>query len=164
MCIRDRSSANATTHISLPCMHDPAIKKETMIRLLAAVMSPKNPFFHSLQTDSRIQTLVLPNRKGFQYFSQPGSSYRCHPTNTLRSGSAQLAKRERLGFPENLRGARTRRIRHRKSADCAPPPEEQSKRSFASRGHESRGDPRSRTGFQCGQFINLPSWRPLSVR
>ena len=26
---------------------------------------PKNPFFHSVQTDWRIQTLVLPNRKSF---------------------------------------------------------------------------------------------------
>ena len=35
----------------------------TMIRLLAAVLSPNNPFLHSLQTDWGIQTLVLPNRK-----------------------------------------------------------------------------------------------------
>ena len=33
------------------------------VRRLAAVLSRKSPFFHSLQTDSRIQTLVLPNRK-----------------------------------------------------------------------------------------------------
>ena len=36
----------------------------TMIRLLAAaVLSPKNPLFHSAQTSWRIQTRVLPNRK-----------------------------------------------------------------------------------------------------
>ena len=33
-------------------------------------------------------------------------------------------KRERLGFPENLRGARARRTRRQKGADCGPPPEE----------------------------------------
>ena len=36
-----------------------------------------------------------------------------------------------------------------------------SKRSFVSRRHKSRGDPRSRTGLQCGQFIVLEaSQRP----
>ena len=37
--------------------------ERTMIRLLAAVLSPKNAFFYSVQTDWRIQTLVFPNRK-----------------------------------------------------------------------------------------------------
>ena len=36
-----------------------------MIQLLAALLSLKNPFFHSVQTDWSIQTLVLPNRKQF---------------------------------------------------------------------------------------------------
>ena len=34
----------------------------TVIRLRAAVLSPKNPFFHSVQANYRIQTRVLPNR------------------------------------------------------------------------------------------------------
>ena len=55
----------------------------TMIRLLAAVLSPKNPFFNAVQTSWDIQTLVLPNRNKLQYFPGPGCCYRCHPTNTL---------------------------------------------------------------------------------
>ena len=39
--------------------------ERTMIRLLAAVPSRKKPLFHSVQTDWRIQTLVLPNRNCF---------------------------------------------------------------------------------------------------
>ena len=42
------------------CMISQSIIKRTMMRLLAAVLPPKNPFFHSVQTDSRIKT---PNRK-----------------------------------------------------------------------------------------------------
>ena len=33
-------------------------------------------------------------------------------------------KIERLGFPANLRGARARRTRRQKGANCDPPPEE----------------------------------------
>ena len=94
-----------------------------MIRLFAEVLSPKNPFFYSVQTDWHF-TLVLRNRNNLQYFSRPGSSYRCHPPNTFRSGRAQPPRRERLGFLENLRGARARRTRCQKGADCGPPPEE----------------------------------------
>jgi len=39
------------------------LREATMIRLLAAVLSPLNPFFHSVQTTGVIQTLALPNRK-----------------------------------------------------------------------------------------------------
>ena len=45
-------------------------------------------------------------------------------TYTFRSGRAQPPNRERLGFPENLRGARARRTRRQKGADCGPPPDE----------------------------------------
>ena len=44
--------------------------------------------------------------------------------NTFRSGRVQPPKRQRLGFPANLRGARARRTRRQKGADCDPPPEE----------------------------------------
>ena len=71
-----------------------------------------------------IRSRVLPNRKTIQHLSPPGFSYRCHPPNTLRSERAQPPKRERLGFPANLRGARARRTRLQKGADCGPPPEE----------------------------------------
>ena len=95
-----------------------------MIRLLAAVQTRKNPFFHSVQTDwcytdsgprePKIITALLPARL---FLPMP-------PPHTFRSGRAQPPKRERLGFPANLRGARARRTRRQKGADCAPPPEE----------------------------------------
>ena len=94
--------------------------KSTMIRLLAAVLSPKNPFFHS-QIDWRTSSRTENN---LQYFYRPVSTYRYHPPNTFRSGRAQPLKRECLGFLENLRGARARRTRRQNWADCAPPPEE----------------------------------------
>ena len=95
----------------------------TMIRLLAAVLSLKNPFFHSVQTDW-CYTDSGPPEPNIIYFPRPGSSYRCHPPNMFRSGRAQPPKRERFGFPANLRGARARRTRRQKGADCAPPPED----------------------------------------
>ena len=39
--------------------------KSTMKGLLAVVLPPNNPSFHSVQADWRIQTLVLPHRKQF---------------------------------------------------------------------------------------------------
>ena len=51
-------------HTYMSCMHDLAINtEETMIRLLAAVLSLNKPLLHTVQTDSRIQTLAQPNRK-----------------------------------------------------------------------------------------------------
>ena len=123
-----------------------------MIRLLAAVLSFTRCRLTGVQRlwSSRTENIL-------QYFSRPGSSYRCHPPNTFRSGRAQSPKRERFGFPENLRVASARRTRRQKDADCAPPREEHSPatstRSFVSRRHKYRGDPRPRTGLQCRQAI-----------
>ena len=64
--------------------------------------------------------------RGMTHLSRPGYSYRCHPPNTLRSGRANPPKKERLGFPANLRGARARRTRRQKGLDSGPPPEEHS--------------------------------------
>ena len=109
-----------------------------MRRLLAAVLSPKNPLFHS-QTDWRIQTLVLPNRKiiysTFQtlvfpnrkiiYSTSPGPDLATDVTPQSRSvlGGPIPRRVNASGFQE-LRGARARRTRRQNGADCAPPPEE----------------------------------------
>ena len=130
--------------------------KTTMARLLVAVLSRRNPFIHSVQTDWRIQAPVLPNGNSLQYFSRPGSSYRCHSPNTFRSGRAPPPKRERLGFPQNFRSARDRRTHRQKTRTAAPRPRSTpltSPRNFVFRGHKSRGDPRYRTGLQSGQAI-----------
>ena len=58
-----KSSANAKIHIRHACMISQSVINRTMIRLLAAVLYPNNTFFHSVQTDSRIQILVLTNRR-----------------------------------------------------------------------------------------------------
>ena len=96
----------------------------TMIRLLAVALSRNNPILHSVQTDWCYRLGSCRTENILQHFSRPGSSYRCHPPNTFRSGRAQPAKRERLGFPENLLGAKARRTGGQKGTDCGPPPEE----------------------------------------
>ena len=128
----------------------------TMMRVLAAVLSRKNPFFHPGQTDWRIQTLVLPNRNNLQYFPRPGSCYRCHPPKTFRSWRAQPLTRERLGFPENFEAQGLRAHIVRRARTVAPRVKStplMSPRSFVSPCHKYNGDPRSRTGLQNGQAI-----------
>ena len=130
--------------------------KTTMARLLVAVLSRRNPFIHSVQTDWRIQAPVLPNGNSLQYFSRPGSSYRCHSPNTFRSGRAQLLNRERLGFAENLRGGMTGVHVPRSAQTAVSGPRSiplTSNRSFVSPRHTSRRDLRSSTGLRCGQAI-----------
>ena len=71
-----------------------------------------------------VQTQVLPNRKEFTALLSARLFLPMLPPNTFRSGKAPPPKKERQGFPANLRGARARRPRHQKDTDCAPPPEE----------------------------------------
>ena len=116
-------------HTYMSCMHDLAIiNKENHDTTACCGSVPKEPI-DSLGADRLAYTdSGPPEPKIFlQYFSQPGSSYRCHPPNTFRSGR----ERERLGFPENPRGARARRTRRQKDADCGPPPEEHSPDEYA---------------------------------
>ena len=65
-----------------------------MIRLLAAVLSRKNPFFHSVQTESRIETLVLPKRKQFSSTS-PGPDLPTDATPQKRSVAGGPSRRRR---------------------------------------------------------------------
>ena len=97
-----------------------------MIRLFAAVLSPKDPLFHSVQTGWRYLYRLWSSQteNNLQHFSRPGYSYRFHSPNTFRAGRDQPPKRDRLEFPENLRGARAWRTRPQKGADCGPPAEE----------------------------------------
>ena len=129
------------THTCHACMISQSIVKRTMIRLLDAVLSRKNPFFHSVQTDSRIQTLALPNRNNLSYFSRPGSSFRYHPPNTFRSGRPQPPKREHLGFPGNVEAQGLGVHVARRAWTVIPRPRNTpptSTRSFVSRCHKSR--------------------------
>ena len=125
----------------------------------AAGLFPKNlkePIVFCRCDELALYRLGSCRTANFKYFSRPGSSYRCHPPNTFHSGRAQPPNRERLRFPANLRGVRARRTSPegrglRPPARGAPLPT--STRSFVSRRHKSRGDPRSRTGLQCWQAI-----------
>ena len=53
-----KSSANARTHICRACTISQSITR-TIIRLLAGVLSPKNPFLHSVQTDWRLSLIHI---------------------------------------------------------------------------------------------------------
>ena len=108
----------------MPCMHDLAIIiKRTMTPLLAAVLSRKIHFFIRCRLTRVYRLWSTRTKNNLQYFSRPGSFYRCHPPNAFRSRRAQPSKRERLGFPANLRGARAWRTRRQKGADCGLSPE-----------------------------------------
>ena len=139
-----------------------------LARLITAVHFPRNLLF-TLGADKLALYRLWSSRteNNLRYFSPPGSSCRCHPPNTFRSGRAQPPKRERLGFPDNLRGARVRRTRCQKDADCGPPPEEHpltSTRSLVSLRHKFHGDPRSRTGLQSGEAIVRKGAQRLGIK
>ena len=95
-----------------------------------------------------IQTRVLPNRKQFTLFL---------PARTF----LPMSSREHVPFwegpaPEDgtprVSGAHVaRRAQRAAPRPRSTPPT--NTRSCVSRCHKSRGDPISRTGFQCGQFI-----------
>ena len=126
--------------------------KSTMIRLLAAVLSPKNPFFHS-QIDWRTSSRTENN---LQYFYRPVSTYRYHPPNTFRSGRAQPLKRECLELPENFETQAFGAHVARRARTAAPRPRStprMSPQSFVSPRRKSRGYPRYRTGLQSGRAI-----------
>ena len=95
-----------------------------MIRLLAAILSPKNPFFHSVQTNLGIQTLVLPNRNTLRYFSRARMLLPMpHPKHVpFLEGPAPEEGTPRVS--RELRGAWAPRTLREKGADSAPPPEE----------------------------------------
>ena len=121
--------------------------RDTMIRLLAAVQTLNNPFLHSVQTDwcytdsgppePKIITALLPARL---FLPMP-------PLNPFLSGRAQPPKRERLGFPANLRGARAWRTRR---------PEGRGLRPLA-----REAPPRRARGVSSPGAINLPEIRDL---
>ena len=102
-----------------------SIIKRTMIRLLPAFLSRKNPFFYSVQTDSCIQTLVLPNRFFFIVILPAQLFLPMPPPEHVpfSDGSAPEEGTPRVSG-EDLRGARARRTGRRKDADWAPTPEE----------------------------------------
>ena len=96
----------------------------TMTRLFAAVLSPNNQIFHSVQTDWRFTDSCPPESKIICSIS-PCPAF---PTDaTPRTPSVLGGPRrdeETPWVPKNLGGARARRRRHQNGADCAPPPTE----------------------------------------
>ena len=106
-----------------------------------------------MQTDSRIQTLVLPNRKYF-YSTSPNPDL---PTDaTPRTRSVLGGRGNASGFRRTLEAQGLGAHVARRTRTAAPRPRNTpltSTRSFESRRHKSRGDPRSRTGLRCGQAI-----------
>ena len=129
----------------------------TMIRLLAAVLSLKNPFFHSVQTDWCYTGSGPPEPK-IIYSTSPGPGLPTDATPRARSvlggpsprrGNASGFRRtfEARGLGAHVaRRARTAALRPRSAPST-------STRRFVSQRHKSRGDPRSRTGLQCGQVV-----------
>ena len=97
----------------------------TMMRVLAGVLSRKNQLFHLVQTDW-CDTDPGPPEPKIIYSTSLGPALPTDATPRTRSvlGGPSPPKRERLGFPANLRGARARGTRRQKGADCAPPLEE----------------------------------------
>ena len=130
----------------------------TMIRLLAAVLSLKNPFFHSVQTDWCYTDSGPPEPNIIYSSTSPGLDL---PTDAIprtcsvlggpspRRGNASGFRRtfEARGLGAHVaRRARTAALRPRSAPST-------STRRFVSQRHKSRGDPRSRTGLQCGQVV-----------
>ena len=134
-----------------------------MIRLLArscaAVLFPNNlkypiVFCRCRQLASyRLGSCRTENKK-LQTFSRPGSSYRCHlrKRSFLRGPSPRRGNAS--GFWRTFEASGLGSHVARRAWTAAPrrrntPPT--STRSFVSGRHKSYGDPRSRTGLQCGQ-------------
>ena len=119
-------SQRQNTHMS--CMYDLAINKNNhdTTDCWLRFYPQKTHSFTRCKLTGVYRLWSSRTQNSLRYFSRPGSSYRCLPPNTFRSERAQPPKRERLGFPENLRGPRARRTCRQKDADCGPPPEEHS--------------------------------------
>ena len=98
--------------------------ERTMIRLLAAVLSPKNPYFHWMQIDWRIQTLVLPDRKYFTVLVPAQLLLPMPPPKHLPFVEGPAPEEGTPRVSRELAGARAPRTRGEKGADSAPPPEE----------------------------------------
>ena len=136
----------------------------TMIRLLAAVQTRKNPFFHALQTDWFYTDSGPPEPNKItahcpaRLFLPMQSSVLGGPSP--RRGNASWFRRtfEAHGLGAHVaRRARTAPPRPRSTAMT-------STRSFVSRRHKSRGYPISHTGLLCGQFIFLETSQRLVIK
>ena len=129
----------------------------TMIRLLAAVLPRKNPFFHSVQTDWRYTDSGPPEPK-IIYSTSPGPDLPTDATPRTRSvlGGPSPRRGNASGFRRTFEAQGLGAHVARRARTAAPRPRSTpptSTRSFVSRQHKSRGCPRSRTGLQCRQFI-----------
>ena len=126
----------------------------TLVRLPAAVQTRKNPFFHSVQTDW-CYTDSGPAEPTTNYSASPGPDLPTDATPRTRSvleGPAPYEGTPR-GFRRTFQAQGLREHVAGRARTAAPRPKstpQTSTRSFVSRRHKSRGDPRYRTGFQCG--------------
>ena len=128
-----------------------------MIRLLAAVLSRNNPCFHSVQTDW-CYTDSGPAEPKIIYSTSPGPALPTDATPRTRSvlGGPSPRRGNASGFRRTFEAQGLGAHVARRARTAAPRPRSTpltSTRSFVSRRHKSRGDPRSRTGLQCGQVV-----------
>ena len=136
-----------------------------MTRLLAAVLSRKSPFFHSLQTDSRIQTLVLPSRKYFTVVLPARIFLPMPPPEHVpfRESPAPEERTRRVsGEPSRRKGSAHTSLEGRglrPPAQGAPP---RRARGVSRPGAIDLADIRDLV--PGSSVVNSSFWRPLSVR
>ena len=121
-----------------------------MIRLLAAVLSQNNPFFHSVQTDWRYTDSGPPELE-IIYSASPRPTLPTDATPRTRSvlGGPSPRRRNASDFRRTLEAQGLGAHVSRRARTAAPRPRSTPPTStwrFVSRCHISRGDPRSRTG------------------
>ena len=125
-----------------------------LARLIAAVCSPNNLLFSlcAVQTNRRYTDSGPPEQK-IIYSTSPGPDLPTDTTPRARSVLGGPSPREgnALGFRRTFEAQGLGAHVARRARTAAPGP--RSTRSFVSRPHKSRGDPRSRSGLQCGQAI-----------
>ena len=128
-----------------------------MIRLVAAVLSRNNSFFHSVQTDWCYTDWGPLEPKHFYSTSldPPLPTDAAPRTRSVLGGPSPRrgnASGVRQTFEAQGLGEHVAR-RAWTAAPCPMSTSPTSTRSFVSLRQNCRGDPISRTGFQCGQFV-----------
>ena len=132
-----------------------------MIRLFAEVLSPKNPF----STRCRLTGVLLwssrtENILPVFYSTSLGPDLPTDATPRARSvlGGPCPRRGYASGFRRTFEAQGLGIVVARRAQTATPRPRSTppaSMRSFVSRRHKSRGNPRSRTGLQCGYSIAL---------
>ena len=130
---------------------------QLLARLLAAVLSPKNVLFSEVADKLALYRLGS-RRTENNYSTSPGPDLPTDSTPRTRFvlGGPSPRRGNVSGFRRTFEAQRLGAHVARRARTAAPRPRSTpvtSTQSFVSRGHKYRGDPRSRTGLQCGQAI-----------